>query len=186
MTQLKCNKQSAPTCQTLRAVDGNNDLVSTHTASMISRPGITWLAFFLLMLSCDAFAEDSPVAIVDLRFIEDTGEVAAVLCFDDDQCGTWATYYLFEAKVRKEIFGSLPETEFLVLFGRHALKQGNLKKVIARFELLEEPRSDGARYRISDRGEKQTMYCFEGDRPPQGQHSVLLDGQHDLDCYDRR
>ncbi len=76
----------------------------------------------MLLLAPLASAEEI-VAILDLKFIEDTGEAAVFVCGDDEPCGTWATYYLFEANVDRVISGELPTDRFRVLYGQHALKQ---------------------------------------------------------------
>ena len=76
---------------------------------------------------------DEIVAILDLKFIEDTGDTATIICFgeNNEDCGVWATDYLFEAKVDKVISGELSDDRFLVLFGKHALKKKSFRNVIA-------------------------------------------------------
>jgi hypothetical protein len=63
------------------------------------------------------------IADLDLHFIAETDETAAVLCFDEEgqDCATWARHYLWDARVRKHVAGEKLPERFKVLFGRHAL-----------------------------------------------------------------
>ena len=127
------------------------------------------------------------VAILDLKFVEETDLTAAVMCYgdDEDDCHPWAVHYLFEAKVDKVISGNLPEKRFLVLYGSHALKKKNFRNIIA---LLKERDANGpgeARYRIAQWGEKRSMYCFDKMQGDDTEIDVARNGQSELNCYDQ-
>lgn len=128
------------------------------------------------------------VAILDLKFIEDTGDTAAALCFgeNDEDCGVWATHYLFEAKVDKVISGELPDERFLVLFGKHALKKKNFRNIIALLKKREVDDPSEPQYRISQWGEKRTMYCFDRREDDDTETDVERDDQYELNCYDQK
>lgn len=132
-----------------------------------------------------AFAEET-IAVLDLRFIEDTGDTAGVLCFGEDEtdCAQWSTYYLFEATPRRVISGELPEEPFLVLFGRHALKKRNLKNVAARLEERDDVESGEARYRITEWGRRLSMYCFARREGDEAGLAVELNDKRQLTCFD--
>ncbi len=110
-----------------------------------------------------AVLSDEIVAILDLEFIEDTGDTAAMLCFGEDNtdCADWATYYLFEATPLRVIKGELPDEPFHVLFGRHALKKQDFYDVVALIEEREDARPEEPQYQISGWGERLRMYCFD-------------------------
>ena len=76
-----------------------------------------------LLGSATAIADT--VADLDLYFIRETDEVAAVLCFGDEvnDCGPWAHHYLWEARVRRHVEGDRLPKRFKVLFGHHALRK---------------------------------------------------------------
>ncbi len=138
------------------------------------------------MVASNAGAEEI-VAIVDLKFIEETEDTAAVLCLgdEDDDCFPWAVYYIFEARIDKVISGNLPDKRFRVLFGRHALKKKNFRNVIALFEERETDDPDEPQYRISQWGEKRTMYCFDYREDDDAEISVSRNDQFELNCYDQ-
>ena len=105
------------------------------------------------------------VAMLDLKFIEDTGETASLVCDGVDDCYVYATHYLFDAKVDKVISGDLPDKRFRVQYGTHALRKKNFRNVVA---LLKKQESGGqgqeeAQYVIEQWGEKLKLYCFEAD-----------------------
>lgn len=129
-----------------------------------------------------ATAEDF-VAIVDLKFLKETDQVAAVLCLGmtDDDCFPWAHHYLWEAKVRKVIRGTNTEKRFLVLHGRHALKKKDLRGVIALMKPLEEASPTGARYQLFA-GEKREHFCFDKIHA-EGAPIKLSDGERPLGCF---
>ena len=142
---------------------------------------------FLFLIS--SFAEgDEIVAILDLQFIEDTGDTAVVICFgeNDEDCGEYATYYLFEAKVDKVISGELPDDRFLVLFGKHALRKKNFRNVIALLEKRDTDDPDEPQYRISRWGEKRTMYCFDHWHDDDTEIGVLRNDEFELNCYEQK
>ena len=128
------------------------------------------------------------VAILDLKFVEDTGDTAAVLCFgeEDADCGVWATYYLFEASVDKVISGELPNDKFLVLFGRHALKKRSFRNVIALLKERDVEDPNEPQYRISQWGEKRTMYCFDRRDDDEIEIDVERNERFSLNCFDQK
>ena len=148
------------------------------------------LRFFLilaLLAPPAVHADETVVAILDLKFIEDTGDPASVLCLGDDEesCVQWASLYLFEARVRKTISGELPRGPFRVLGGRHALIKKNLRGVIAILTKLEAGEPEAPRYQILRWGSKMELYCFEP--PPKRQSEAELDVDLEgtqLSCYD--
>lgn len=144
------------------------------------------IATVLLFVTPAAMAEEI-VAILDLEFIEDTGDTAAVLCFDEDDadCGVWATYYLFEAKVDKVISGELPSERFLVLYGQHALKKENFRNVVALLKEREVENPSEPQYRIFQWGEKRTMYCFEKRDDDNTEIDVERNERFSLNCFDQ-
>ena len=145
------------------------------------------LTAIFFLVSTHATAEEI-VAILDLKFIEDTGDTAAVLCFgeNDEDCGAWATYYLFEAKVDKVLSGDLPSDRFLVLYGQHALKKKNFRNVIALLKELEVDDSSEPKYRISQWGEKRTMYCFDQREDDETSIDVDRNDRFSLNCFDQK
>ena len=77
----------------------------------------------LLAAPLTTWAQDT-IAILDLKFIADTGKPAGYLCLGnkDEDCVEWATLYVFEARVRKVLKGELAHKRFRVVGGRHALR----------------------------------------------------------------
>lgn len=98
---------------------------------------IRYLILLFLLLSPAAMVEEI-VAIIDLKFLKDTDAVASTLCFEgseaDNQCATWAAFYLFEVRVKKVVSGDPEDRKFLVWFGSHALKKGNIKNMLAKLK----------------------------------------------------
>lgn len=139
-----------------------------------------------LLIATSAAAEEI-VAILDLKFIEETDKTASVLCLgeNDDDCFEWAVHYIFEAKVDKIISGDLPDERFRVLFGSHALKKKNFRNIIALLKEREADDPDEPRYRISQWGEKRTMYCFDYWKDDDTETGVLRNDQFELNCYDQ-
>ena len=139
----------------------------------------------LLLASPGLFAEEI-VAILDLKFIEETDLTAAVMCFGEDEsdCHEWAVYYLFEAKVDKVISGHLPDKRFRVLYGRHALAKRNIRNMVALLKERDISDSDEPRYRIAQSGEKRTMHCFDYRVDDDIEVGVLRNDQIELNCYD--
>jgi hypothetical protein len=141
------------------------------------------LAILFVLVSPKCLAEEL-AAVLDLKFIKDTGETAEVMCFGEaeEDCGTWATFYLFEAKVKKVISGDFPKNKFKVLFGAHALKVGNFKGVVATLKSL--PEDHEARYQITEWGEEKEMYCFRAEEGEE--YNVKQEpGGPDFRCYEK-
>ena len=143
-----------------------------------------FVVLILVATSPSAHAEDI-VAILDLEFIEDTGETAAVLCLgdDDSDCVPWATFYVFEATPLRVIKGELPEEPFAVLFGRHALKKQDFYDVVAMIEHLEDADPDRPQYQILKRGERLSMYCFDRQDGDEAELAVELNDSEQLKCF---
>lgn len=125
--------------------------------------------------------EDELVAIVDLRFLKETEQVVAVMCFDDD-CGPSAYGYLYEATVRKVVNGHAPRNKFLVIYGRHAMRKNNVRGLAARFNKLTD-NPDGAEYQIVRTAYEGQPTCFEwfgsdGSGPAEFPNEGLL-----LQCF---
>lgn len=127
----------------------------------------------VLLLSTSAFAEEV-VAVVDLKFLKDTGETASTLCFEGQtenvSCSTWATFYLFEAQVKKVVHGNLLSRNFHVWFGAHALKEGNIRNAVVKLKPL--PPEHEARYQIVALGERKRLYCFPANEDAQSNDST--------------
>ncbi|NNC76454.1 MAG: hypothetical protein HKN77_00745 [Woeseiaceae bacterium] len=128
---------------------------------------------------------DKAVAILNLEFVEDTGDTAAIMCFgeDDTDCARWATYYLFEATALKVISGELPDEPFPVLFGKHALKKQGFYDVVALVELLEDADPGEPKYRIAAWGERLMMYCFRRRNDEDTEIAVELNDKEQLSCH---
>lgn len=126
------------------------------------------------------------VAIVDLKFLKETDQTAAVLCFGDkdEDCVPWATHNLYRATIRKIIHGKESRKSMLVLFGRHAMKKINMRGVIATLSRLETTDDTGAEYRVAELGDEREFYCFR--RWPDDTQGFELKGSGDesLTCYD--
>lgn len=142
------------------------------------------LFIIFLLYSCAASAEEM-IAVLDLKFVRDTGEVASTLCFDEgseeQNCATWATFYLFDARVKKVVSGELSARKFRVLYGVHALKKGNIKNMVAKLRPL--PREHEAAYQIIGWGEKRELYCFEAKQGEAYNTGVKLEGEN-VQCYE--
>ena len=124
------------------------------------------------------------VAILDLKFIENTGEPGGYICFDDDECDVWAVFYLFEASVDEVISGDLPDKKFLVLYARHALREKNFRNVVALLKEREPDEFSAAKYQIAHTGQEREMYCFTRREDEEVDTDVILNDQHPLNCYD--
>ena len=85
-------------------------------------------------------------ALVDLKFIKNTEITSQVMCFGEDECFTWGTFYLYEAHVRRVIDGYLEEENFRVIFGRHALMEKDFPNVLATLTPLEPGHEEDAKY----------------------------------------
>lgn len=96
---------------------------------------------------CPAKAEEIK-ALIDLEFLEDTEITSGVLCFGEEDCHRWSTYYLFTAHVLKTIEGQLSSDSFKVIFGSHALKKEDFPYVLATLEPMESGNQFSAQYKI--------------------------------------
>ena len=121
---------------------------------------IRYIFILLFLLPVNTYAEEV-IAVLNLKFIKNTGKTATTICYDESTCHSWASFYLYEAKVKKVLAGQLSTKRFKVIYGRHALKEKNLKRVVASLKKLEEGAE--ADYQIVERGNKLEMYCFSGE-----------------------
>jgi hypothetical protein len=114
------------------------------------------------------------VALVDLQFLKVTDVTASVLCLTDkeEDCFVYGTHYLWRARVRKVISGDLREKSFLVLYGRHALLEKNIRGMTAVLRRLEPDAPFGAHYQVVGVGVPQKLLCF--DRPVPGKNVQTL------------
>lgn len=122
-------------------------------------------AFVTALASQHGIARASDfIAVVDLEFVEATDKPASVMCFGegDSECAVWATLNLYKAEVRKVISGTEARKTMFVLFGRHALKKGDLPGVVASMNRLEAASEDDPRYQIFELGRKRQLVCFSG------------------------
>lgn len=108
---------------------------------------IIYLTALSILFTNFVFAENI-VALVDLKFIKDTEITSQVMCYSDDNCHTWATYYLYTASVKKVISGEPPEGNFKVIYGSHALLKKDFSNVLATLEPLEPENQFSAQYKV--------------------------------------
>lgn len=108
---------------------------SLQRASSRTMKRVRIALFALLGLSGLARAQEL-IAELDLKFVRETRQVVALMCLDDD-CVPSAYGYVFEARVKRRIFGAAPEGRFTVLYGHHALPTKNFAGVVARVNKLE-------------------------------------------------
>ena len=129
---------------------------------------------------------DEIVAILDLKFMEDTGDTAAVMCVGDgdEDCVVWATYYLFEASVDKIISGTLPERRFFLIYGQHALRKKNFRNVVALLKRRDVSDPNEPPYQITQWGKKRKMYCFDRREGEDIDVEISNDGHQQLNCFD--
>jgi len=92
------------------------------------------------------------VADVDLKFIRVTDLPAAYICFDDEQqqCGVYAVYYLWEATLRRQNSGDPLPRRFRVLFGNHALLKEDFRLLGARIIRSDRMKNSKALYEITN------------------------------------
>ena len=137
----------------------------------------------VLLLPFTAVAEEV-VAVVDLKFLKDTSEASSTLCFEEvnegNDCATWATFYLFEARVKKVVSGKLSGRKFRVWFGVHALKKGDIKNMVAKLRPL--PPEHEAEYQIVAWGEKRELFCFEAKERETYNTNIEPEGTN-MQCY---
>lgn len=138
--------------------------------------------FILLLLLPTCVSAEEITAVLDMKFIKDTGETAATLCFGDDEkdCAQWATFYLYEAKVQKVLSGKLPSKKIKAIYGRHALMPKNFNNVAVVLAPLTDHKE--AEYQIQKWGELKEMYCFKGDVHPKNVSDE--NAKQQLKCYD--
>jgi hypothetical protein len=146
------------------------------------------LAMLVLSAPLLAWAESpqETVAFIDMKFMQDTGKTGAVMCDDrGDNCQRWAGLYVFEVRVRQVLAGDEPPRKFIATFSKHALKQGNFKRVMARPEKLDKPNADtGATYHIRDWAWPRELYCFrQMPDAKTGEYKVEKEGEH-FGCYE--
>lgn len=120
------------------------------------------LGLLCLLGSSVGLAENEPlVAVVDLKFLEETDFVTGYLCFGDSdaECSPWSNGYLFEARLRKTISGTAPGKKFLVIYGSHALGKADMNGVTGKFSKLEDG-IGGAQYQLVQRAVPGRPACF--------------------------
>jgi len=125
--------------------------------------GRSLIACLLALGSSACLAQtDDLVAVVDLQYLKETGQVTAIMCYGDspEDCDPWAHGYLFEARVRKVIHGQAPKKKFLVLYGRHAMRKQDLRGVTGRFSKLVDG-TDGAEYQLAATAIDAHPTCFQ-------------------------
>lgn len=129
-----------------------------------------------------AIAEEF-VAVLDLKFIDETKQAAAWMCYDEigDNCHPWAYFYVFEARLKKAIEGEFESKKFKVLFGRHALPKRDIKNLVVTMRKLEN--ESLADYQVLELGSKMQVYCFSGETNKL--YNVRDEtNQADLNCYE--
>ncbi len=127
-----------------------------HAALRPVAPALSLAVLLMMVLSSPARAEDL-VAVVDLKFLEDTGRTASVLCLGENpgDCVAWSTLYLYEARVRKVLSGTESRTKLRVIQGAHALAQSNIRRLVAVLRKLESSDPSGADYQVVRWGEER-------------------------------
>lgn len=121
------------------------------------------IACLLALASSVCLAQtDDLVAVVDLKYLRETEQVTAIMCYGDSpgDCHPWAHGLLFEARVRKIIHGQVAKKKFLVLYGRHAMRKQDLRGVTGRFSKLVDD-ADGAEYHMAAMAIDAHPACFE-------------------------
>lgn len=112
------------------------------------KKSVATFIFTLVLFQAYSTEAEEIKALIDLEFIEDTEITSGVLCYDEENCHPWSTYYLFSAHVLKVVTGQLPEDGFKVIFGRHALQEKDFPNVLATMEILEPANEFYASYKI--------------------------------------
>ena len=154
---------------------------------------VAGLLLSLASSACLAQAQEL-VAVVDLKFVKETDQVVAWMCYGDtdEDCGPWAHGYLFEARVRKVLSGDWPKKKFLVIYGRHAMRKDNLRAVTGRFSKLTDG-TDGAEYQLVARAVEGQSGCFSwmgvdgygpADAPKSGELLWCFDGDDRTPSWD--
>ncbi|MGR6501078.1 hypothetical protein [Shewanella sp. Koi 1] len=106
------------------------------------------LILTFLLLPCFAFAKNEIKVQADLEFLLDTEKESGKLCFGENECSTWSTFYLFKANVKKVIIGIEPSGSFKVIYGRHALLKQDLNGAVITLRELEKNNGFGAKYQV--------------------------------------
>jgi hypothetical protein len=129
-------------------------------------------------------AQEEVIAIVDLKFIRDTGKPAGYLCFGDQEsdCSVHATYYLWQATVRKILRGEESQKRFLVLYGRHALVRKDLRRQTVVLKRLDADAMAGARYEVVDVGRHLELVCFRRPIGGEGVRNLSESGSEPQSC----
>lgn len=148
------------------------------------RTSILTVTLASAMLISPRSGAEEIVAVLDLKFVENTGEPGGYICFDDDECDVWSEYYLFEASVDKVISGDLPEKKFFVLYARHNLGEKNLRNVVALLKEREPGEFSAAKYQITHTGQEREMYCFTRREGEEVDTDVTLNGRLPLNCHE--
>jgi hypothetical protein len=143
--------------------------------------------FALLLLAvspCFAEPGEELVALVDLKFLRETEETAAVLCWGEEEsdCDVWATHYLWRATVRRVYSGTEVERHFLVLYGRHALQKKNISEMTVVLKKLEKDAPFGARYQVVETGVPQKLVCFRRPLRREEAQTLSRPGSDPLSC----
>lgn len=151
--------------------------------SLMKKLRVASVAMIAFALHATASAADL-VALVDLEFIRTTDQAAAVMCFGDreEDCGVWATFYLYKAKIRKIISGTESRKTVLVLYGRHALSKKDFRGVLASMVKIEAKDEKEPQYRITSWGEKRELVCFPRREDDQAGLEVK-EGEDSFTCY---
>ena len=131
-------------------------------------------------------ADDQIIAVIDLKFIRDTGEAAALMCFgdEDSDCTVWATHHLWEARVREVLAGVETKRKFNVLYGLHALSTRSKRRVTAVLQKLRPDDPTGARYQILAIGRRQELLCFDRAVAVAGAKILSAQSEHPMSCLD--
>ena len=136
---------------------------------------------FCLLIATNVCGENV-VAVLNMYFVKDTEERAAEICFEQSErnCMTWATFYLYEAEVKKILHGELPSRKIKVIYGRHALLKKDFKGEVVVLRKL--PDHDEADYQVVERGVRGEEFCFSSITKEVAAADDLPD-KLELKCY---
>jgi hypothetical protein len=144
--------------------------------------------FLLALFAVPHVIAEEVVAVVDLKFLKETDQTAAVLCLgesdEDEDCVVWAHHYLWEARIRKVIAGAVTEKRFLVLFGRHALMKKDIRNIVVLMKRLESNSPAEARYQILEWGHKRQLVCFSAEIARQAPWKLGSPGGDAINCFE--
>lgn len=72
------------------------------------------------------------------------------MCFDDEElsCFSWATFYLYSARIKNVVSGPKVPNEFQVVFGQHALAEEDISNVVIKLRKLPEDNVFNALYQV--------------------------------------